>query len=98
MQGLSSFPKAQKRGHYKLAERLRLKQTIYRMILDGYTYSKIMQDLEKLERSFYRYLDVIFSEEKDFLEETLAGREEMKRQILICRDRLFKDRRIYKNG
>lgn len=32
-------------------------------------------------------------EEQDFLEETLGGREEMKRQIRICRDRLLEDRR-----
>lgn len=63
------------------------------MILDGYTYAKIMDELQISERTLYRYLDVIFAEEKDFLEETLGGREEMKRQIRICRDRLLEDRR-----
>ena len=89
----SCFPKAQKRGNYKVPERLRIKQEIYQMILDGYTYVKIMEDLHISERTLYSYLDIIFSEEKDFLEESLGGREEMRRQILICRDRLLEDRR-----
>lgn len=64
------------------------------MILDGYTYTKIMEGLQISERTLYRYLDITFSEEKDLLEETLGGsREEMRRQILICRDRLLEDRR-----
>ena len=63
------------------------------MILDGYTYAKIMDELQISERTLYRYLDVIFSEEQDSLEKTLGGREETRRQIIICRDRLLEDRR-----
>lgn len=70
-----------------------MKQKIYKMILDGYTYGIIMKDFHISERTLYRYLDIIFSEEQDFLEETLGGREEMKGQIRICRDRLLEDRR-----
>jgi hypothetical protein len=90
---LRGFPKARKRGSYKFAERLRIKHDIYRLILDGYTYAKIMHELKISERTLYRYLDMIFSEEQDSLEQTLGGREEMRRQILICRDRLLEDRR-----
>lgn len=36
---------------------------------------------------------MIFAEEKDLIQESLGGREEMRRQILICRDRLLEDRR-----
>jgi len=92
-QNLRGFPDAKKRGNYKLAERLRIKQDIYRMILDGYTYAKIMDELQISERTLYRYLDTIFSQEQDCLERTLGGREEMRRQILIRRDRLLEDRR-----
>jgi hypothetical protein len=92
-QNLRGFSDAKKRGNYKVAERLRMKQQIYRMILDGYTYAKIMDELQISERTLYRYLDVIFSEEQDSLEKTLGGREEMRRQIMICRDRLLEDRR-----
>jgi hypothetical protein len=90
---LQGFPEAKNHGNYKLAERLRMKQDIYRMILDGYIYAKIMDELQISERTLYRYLDIIFSEEQDYLEKTLGGREEMRRQILICRDRLLEDRR-----
>jgi hypothetical protein len=70
-----------------------MKQQIYRMILDGYTYTKIIKDLQISELTLYQYLDIIFSEEQEFLDQTLGGREEMKRQIRICRDRLLEDRR-----
>jgi Homeodomain-like domain len=91
----AGFPKASKRGNYKLFDRVRTKQRIYQMILDGYTYVRIMKDLDISERTLYRYLDIIFAEEQDFLNED-KHKEELKRQINICRDRLQDDRRQLK--
>jgi hypothetical protein len=64
------------------------------MILQGHTYQKIMQQLRISDRTFYRYLDIIFSE-KTFLEDNIIvnGRQELKRQYVITRDRLLEQRR-----
>jgi Homeodomain-like domain len=82
-------------GSYKLLERLQTKHEIYRMILQGHTYQKIMDELHISERTFYRHLDIIFSEEKAFLEDNIIvnGRQELKRQFIISRDRLLEQRR-----
>ncbi len=65
------------------------------MIIDGYTPAKIMKELHLSERTYYRYLDVIFAEEKAFLSENIS-REEMRRQYMICRDRLLQNMREVK--
>jgi hypothetical protein len=92
---LRGFPEATKRDNYKLLERLQTKQEIYNMILQGHTYQKIMEQLHISERTFYRYLDIIFAEEKTFLEDNILvnGRQELKRQYIIARDRLLEQRR-----
>jgi hypothetical protein len=47
------------------------------------------------ERTFYRYLDIIFTDDKTFLEDNIIvnGRQELKRQYIIARDRLLEQRR-----
>jgi hypothetical protein len=92
---LRGFPEATKRGNYKLLDRLQTKQGIYCMILQGHTYQKIMEQLHISERTFYRYLDIIFAEEKSFFEDNIIvnGRQELKRQYIIARDRLLEQRR-----
>jgi hypothetical protein len=88
---LQGFPEAPKRGNYKLPERMRTKQEIYNMILDGHTYESIMQYMRISERSFYRYLDIIFAQEKDLLLNESANLEEIRRQQKLCRDGLRED-------
>ena len=63
------------------------KKRIYEMVLRGHSYVSIQADLNISERTLYRYLDIIFTQEKDFLEDTLS-REELRRQVIIARDRL----------
>jgi hypothetical protein len=91
----AGFPIAWKRGNYKLHERIHTKQRIYKMILEGRTYESIMQELGISERTLYRYIDIIFTQEQDFLSDTVTA-EEMRRQILICRDRFLEDRQEVK--
>ena len=91
----AGFPIAWKRGNYKLHERIHTKQRIYKMILEGRSYESIMQELGISERTLYRYINIIFTQEQDFLNDTVTA-EEMRRQILICRDRLLEDRQEVK--
>ena len=49
-----------------------------------------MRQLHLSEHTFYRCLEAMFADEKDLiLNDTLSCREEMKRQIQLCRDRLL---------
>lgn len=79
------------RGPYKPLEKARLKQQIYNLILDGHTYQSIMNKLHIPERTFYRYIQAIEAEEKDFLKESIS-REVLRFQYRLCRDRLLADR------
>lgn len=87
----AGFPVRWKRGNYKLHERLRTKQRIYKMMLDGRSNQSMMQELGISERTFYRYRDIIFAEEQDFLQETVTY-EDLRRQMILCRDRMLGDR------
>jgi hypothetical protein len=87
----AGFPVREKRGNYKLYERINTKQRIREMIIDGYTYESIMRELGISERTLYRYRDIIFQQEDDFLHEILTP-EQMRRQVIIARDRLLDDR------
>ncbi len=58
------------------------------MIIDGNSYTKIMRELDLSERTLYRYLDIIFAEEQEFLREEVSA-EELRRQFRIARDRLL---------
>jgi DNA-binding CsgD family transcriptional regulator len=84
----AGFPVAWKRGNYKLRERILTKKQIYDMILKGHTYASIMQELGISERTLYRYIDIIFNQEKDFVKDSLS-REELRRQVILARDRLL---------
>jgi hypothetical protein len=80
------------RGPYKLPERKRKMQDIYKLIIDGYSYNKIMQQLQISERTFYRYLQVIFANDRRLLAENVTD-DEFLNQMAICKDRLLKQRR-----
>lgn len=87
----AGFPVRWKRGNYKVHERLDTKQKIYKMLLDGRSNQSIMSELGISERTFYRYRDIIFEQEDDFLEETVTY-EDLRRQVILARDRLLDDR------
>ncbi len=80
------------RGPYKLPERMRTMQEIYKLIIDGYPYNKIMQQLQISERTFYRYLDAIFANDRRLLSENVTD-DEFLNQMAICKDRLLEQRR-----
>jgi hypothetical protein len=84
--------KAEKRSPYKLPERTQMMQDIYSLILEGYPYNKIMQQLQISERTFYRYLEVIFANDRRLLVENVSD-EEFLNQMAICKDRLLEQRR-----
>jgi hypothetical protein len=67
-------------------------QDIYSLILEGYPYNKIMQQLQISERTFYRYLEVIFANDRRLLVENVSD-EEFLNQMAICKDRLLEQRR-----
>jgi hypothetical protein len=67
-------------------------QDIYRLIIEGYPYNKIMQQLQISERTFYRYLEVIFANDRRLLVENVSD-EEFLNQMIICKDRLLEQRR-----
>jgi hypothetical protein len=87
----AGFPTRWKRGNYKLHERLHTKQKIYKMLLDGQSNQSIISELRISERTFYCYRDIIFTQEQDFLEETVTY-EDLRRQMILCRDRMLGDR------
>jgi DNA invertase Pin-like site-specific DNA recombinase len=64
-----------KRSPYKLPERMRTMQDIYSLILEGYPYNKVMQQLQISERTFYRYLEVIFANDRRLLAENVSDDE-----------------------
>ena len=81
-----------KRSPYKLPERTQMMHDIYSLILEGYPYNKIMQQLQISERTFYRYLEVIFANDRRLLVENVSD-EEFLNQMAICKDRLLEQRR-----
>jgi DNA invertase Pin-like site-specific DNA recombinase len=62
----SSF---QKRGAYKLPERMRTMQDIRKLIIEGYPYDAIMEQLHIPHRTFYRYLSALFEDDRRLLAE-----------------------------
>jgi AraC-like DNA-binding protein len=67
-------------------------QDIRNLITDGLSYNDIMQRLKLSERTFYRYLNATFEDDRRLLAENISD-EEMLNQMTICRDRLLKQRR-----
>ena len=51
-----------------------------------------MQQLQISERTFYRYLEVIFANDRRLLVENVSD-EEFLNQMVICKDRLLEQRR-----
>jgi hypothetical protein len=58
---------------------------IRRLVVEGYNYDQIQEILGLSKRTFYRYVDNVFEEDKRVLEE--KNYEELMRQLVILRDR-----------
>lgn len=83
---------SQKRGAYKLPERMRTMQDIRKLIIEGYPYDAIMAQLHIPHRTFYRYLSALFEDDIRLLVENVTD-EEILNQMAITRDRLLEQRR-----
>lgn len=79
-----------KRGPYKPLEKARIKQEIYKKILEGYSYEDIMEYLHMPERTFYRYLDDIKQEEQTFLTDHISPKQ-ISWELRMMRDGLRED-------
>jgi AraC-like DNA-binding protein len=62
------------------------------LIVEGYTYDEVMQQLNLAPRTFYRYLSAVFADDRRLIAENISD-EEALNQMAICRDRLLKQRR-----
>jgi uncharacterized protein YerC len=65
--------------------RLQAMLEIRRLVVEGHSYDQIQQTLGLSKRTFYRYLNRVFEEDKRVLEE--KNYEELMRQLVILRDR-----------
>jgi hypothetical protein len=83
---------SQKRGAYKLPERMRTMQDIRKLIIEGYPYDAIMEQLHIPHRTFYRYLSALFEDDRRLVAENVSD-EEILNQMAITRDRLLEQRR-----
>jgi AraC-like DNA-binding protein len=83
---------SQKRGAYKLPERMRTMQDIRKLIIEGYPYDAIMEQLHIPHRTFYRYLSALFEDDRCLLAENVSD-EEILNQMAITRDCLLEQRR-----
>lgn len=83
---------SQKRGAYGLPERMRTMQDIRKLIIEGYPYDAIMEQLHIPHRTFYRYLSALFEDDRRLLAENVSD-EEILNQMAITRDRLLEQRR-----
>jgi DNA invertase Pin-like site-specific DNA recombinase len=77
---------SQKRGAYKLPERMRTMQDIRKLIIEGYPYNEIMEQLHIPHRTFYRYLSALFEDDRRLLAVNVSD-EEILNQMAITRDR-----------
>jgi len=81
-----------KRGPYKQPERMRTMQDIRKLIIEGYPYNVIMEQLHVPHRTFYRYLSALFEDDRCLLAENVSD-DEFLNQMAIARDRLLEQRR-----
>ena len=88
----SSSPCQKRRGPYKQLERTRTMQDIRNLIIEGYPYNVIMEQLHIPHRTFYRYLSALFEDDRRLLAENVSD-EEFLNQMAIARDRLLEQRR-----
>src|SRR5687768_3963397 len=88
----SSSPSQKRRGPYKLPERMRTMQEIRNLIIEGYPYNEIMEQLHVPHRTFYRYLSALFEDDRCLLAENVSD-DEFLNQMAIARDRLLEQRR-----
>ena len=71
---------------------MRTMQDIRDLIIEGHPYEKIMQQLQIPRRTFYRYLNAVFKDDRRLLAENIDDTEFMN-QMAICKDRLLEQRR-----
>jgi hypothetical protein len=67
-------------------------QDIRKLIIEGYPYNVIMEQLHIPHRTFYRYLSALFEDDRRLLAENVSD-EEFLNQMAIARDRLLEQRR-----
>ena len=71
---------------------MRTMQDIRKLIIEGYPYDAIMEQLHIPHRTFYRYLSALFEDDRRLLAENVSD-EEILNQMAITRDRLLEQRR-----
>jgi hypothetical protein len=71
---------------------MRTIQDIRNLIIEGYPYNVIMEQLHIPHRTFYRYLSALFEHDRRLLAENVSD-EEFLNQMAIARDRLLEQRR-----
>jgi hypothetical protein len=67
-------------------------QDIRNLIIEGYPYNLIMEQLHIPPRTFYRYLSALFEDDRRLLAENVSD-EEFLNQMAVARDRLLDQRR-----
>src|SRR5688572_30980786 len=88
----TSPPVQKRRGPYKQPERMLTIQDIRKLIIKGYPYNVIMEQLHIPHRTFYRYLSALFEDDRRLLAENVSD-EEFLNQMAVARDRLLEQRR-----
>jgi AraC-like DNA-binding protein len=71
---------------------MRLMQDIRSLIIAGHGYNDIIQQLHLEPRTFYRYLNAVFEDDRRLMAETTDDTEFLN-QMAIARDRLLEQRR-----
>jgi hypothetical protein len=66
-------------------------QDIRSLLISGCTYHDIIEQLHLEPRTFYRYLNAVFEDDRRLLAENISD-EETLNQMAICRDRLLAQR------
>jgi hypothetical protein len=64
-------------------------QEIRRLVVEGFSYQEIQQQLGLSERTFFRYLSAVFAHDRQVMNQRVTD-EEVLNQIVILRDPLNK--------
>lgn len=86
-----SPPSKSKRGPYKLPEKRRTMQDIRSLLISGLTYYDIMEQLHLEPRTFHRYLNMVYEDDRRLLAENINDTEILN-QMAIAQDRWMAQR------
>jgi hypothetical protein len=70
---------------------MRTMQDVCKLIIEGYPYDAITEQLHIPHHTFYRYLSALFEHDRRLLAENVSD-EEILNQMAISRDRLLEQR------